>query len=75
MDERTLQRVNRRVYAKFPDLAGVQPKVQPVTLPDGEMRIVLIYRRTVRTADGRALPRLVRVIWQRGRILKMTTSR
>ena len=75
MDERTLQRVNRQVYAKFPDLAGVRPKVQPVTLPNGEERIVLVYRRTVRTADGRKLPRFVRVVLRKGRILKMTTSR
>ena len=75
MDERVLQRVNRRVYAEFPDLDGVRPKVQSVVLPDGEERVVLIYRRTVRTADGRPLPRVVRVVLHRNRILKITTSR
>ncbi len=71
-----LEAINRRVYQRFPEVAGSHPRIQRFTLDTGEERLILTYRRRVHTADGRILPRWVRVITTpKGRILKITTSR
>jgi len=70
MEKQALEKVNRRVFRKFPEMSGVKPSVRR----RGEV-IQLIYRTQTRTADGHLLPRRVRVVaTPEGKILKMTTS-
>ncbi len=65
-----LEKVNRRVYRRFPEVRGSKPRLRR----EGEY-IRLTYRGKGLTADGHVLPRQVRVlVTPGGRILKMTTS-
>ncbi len=68
----SLSSIYEQVYRRFPEIAGTQPRVQEQ--PDD--RLLLIFNGTARTADGRSIPRTVRVVVSAtGKILKMTTSR
>lgn len=73
MDAQILDKVSEQVYRKFPEVAGSKPKVQS----QGDTENVLItYHGTVTTADGKKMPRTVRVVASpSGKIIKMTTSR
>lgn len=72
MNPQVLLSVCKQVYRKFPEVAGVQPKVQP--RPEGSLQ--LVFSGTVKAADGHLIPRTVRVVINPdGKILRMTTSR
>lgn len=61
-----------QVYRQFPEVAGSQPRVQP---QPGD-RLLLVFRGNVKAADGRTIPRNVRVVVSPvGKIEKITTSR
>ncbi len=70
MEKQTLEKINHRVFRKFPEMRGIKPSVRR----RGEV-IQLIYRSQARTPDGHILNRWVRVlVTPEGKILKMTTS-
>ena len=81
MDEKIIQRINREVYAQFPEMAGHSPKVKPKNIPgaksiNGSQTYSLTYDSTARTAEGKRFLRRVNVVAdQKGKILKLTTSR
>jgi hypothetical protein len=71
MDQNLLTSICNQVYRKFPETSGVKPKV--TTRPEDQY--LLVFKTTATTADGRSLPRMVRVVADaRGKIIKMTTS-
>jgi hypothetical protein len=71
MERSSLVSICNQVYRKFPEMSGVQPKV--TTRPDNQF--LLVFKTSVAVADGRSLPRAVRVVASaEGKILKMTTS-
>ncbi len=71
MDRALLNSICSQVHRKFPETSGVQPKV--TERPDDHY--LLIFKASALTADGRSLPRTVRVVADaRGKIIKMTTS-
>jgi hypothetical protein len=71
MDRSLLNSICNQVYRKFPETSGAQPKV--TARPEDQF--LLIFKASVKTADGRSLPRTVRVVADaRGKIIKMTTS-
>ena len=72
MKEILIEKINRVVYSKFPELIGKKPKVnsQP-----GE-KYLLIYHGEVKMADGPMLNQSVRVICNsNGDVLKISSSR
>ncbi len=72
MDAKTLAAVCNKIYQRFPDLKGAQPKIQSY---DGQ-RSLLIFKGSGVTADGHAIQRTVRVVvGPDGKIGKVTTSR
>lgn len=72
MDEKTIEAVNKEIYAKFPYLATIAPEHKE--LPDGN--IALSYSATVKTDNGFSLPLKVKaIISQQGKILNITSSR
>ena len=80
MDAKTIKTISTQVYRKFPELAGVQPKVrqqQAKSAPiDADPTYVLTYNTKVEVRDGVSLTRLVRVVaTPQGSILKITTSK
>ena len=71
MDRSLLNSICNQVYRKFPETNGAQPKV--TSRPEDQF--LLVFKAAVTTADGRSLPRTVRVVADaRGKIIKMTTS-
>jgi hypothetical protein len=72
MDHSLLTSICNQVYRKFPETQGKAPKI--TTREDGS--VLLVFNARVTTADGKSLPRTVRVVAdEKGKIIKMTTSR
>ena len=72
MDQQTLDKVCDKVSKRFPETAKKKPKVKPY---EGELSL-LIFDFKAKTADGKTMPRTVRVVVNpSGKIIKMTTSR
>lgn len=72
MDQQTIDKVCEKVSKRFPETAKKKPKVKPY---EGDLSL-LIFDFKAKTADGKLLPRTVRVIANPGgKIIKITTSR
>ena len=72
MEAKLKNSVCASVYRQFPELRGVAPQVK--SLPADKYQ--LVFNGKVKTADGKTLPRTVRVVSDKnGKILKLTTSR
>ncbi len=68
-----LERINRQVYTKFPELDGVRPEQRQA--PSGP-NVILTYRRKCTTEDGFRIERVVRAtIAPDGQVVKMSSSR
>jgi len=71
MDQKTLDSICKQVYQKFPEAKGVKPKVKAYS----ENQSLLLFQTTSKTADGKSLPRTIRVVVdQNGKVTKMSTS-
>lgn len=79
MNAKLLKSISSQVYKRFPELAGVNPKVQPQSTPKSltaQTNYLITYSGMVKVADGKSFLRIVRVVASaQGKILKMTTSR
>lgn len=84
MDPSVLKAVVAQVYRRFPEFSGCQPKVRLQDAPQPKSIAIkptylLTFHSTARaqSATGsKALPRWVRVVVnEKGKILKVTTSR
>ncbi len=72
MDPKAKSTVCAAVYSQFPEVRGDTPQVK--NLPGDKYQ--LIFQGTVKTENGKSLPRTVRVVANDdGRILKLSTSR
>lgn len=80
-DKTMIQSVNREIYRRFPAVDGVKPKVQKrPKLPNKDAKLapafLLIYESTVKLPANKRLPMWIRAyVDERGKILKVTTSR
>jgi hypothetical protein len=84
MDDKTLKKVISEVHRRFPEFSDSSPKVRTrnATQPKSagaDQTYLLTFRTSskVKSASGKkSIPRSVRVVVsERGRILKITTSR
>jgi len=81
MDAKYLKAITNQIYHRFPEVAGIQPKVQlqpapKVKSPTYPTTYLLTYRGQAKTPDGKSILRIVRVVANaQGHILKITTSR
>jgi hypothetical protein len=72
MDQQALEKVCEKVNKRFPETMKKKPKVKPY---EGDL-FLLIFDFKAKTADGKSMPRTVRVIANpNGKVIKMTTSR
>jgi len=72
MDNKTVNKICKTIYRKYPMLNGKRPKV---TL-HGENRYLLIFSGTGQTPDGKKITNNVRVVADKsGRIIKTSMSR
>jgi hypothetical protein len=71
-NKQSLASICEQVYRRFPEISGVQPRVQE----QGVDQLLLVFHGSARTADGKSISRTVRVVVSpAGKIVKMTTSR
>jgi hypothetical protein len=81
MDKDTIQKVNKSVSRKFPEMSGKYPKVKRANQSGAKsgnngVTYELTYNTTAKTANGKNIPRWVRVVaTNSGKILKISTSR
>jgi hypothetical protein len=79
MDEKQLQAITSKVARKFPEVAGVRPQVKRQSSQNSKSSpatYLITYRGKSKTADGKSITRIVRVIAnESGTIIKMSTSR
>lgn len=86
LDTKIIKNVSEKVYKRFPEVSGANPSIRKQAAgknnPESEntghntANFLLIYRGSVEVGNGKKLERLVRVVVNnRGKILKMTTSR
>jgi hypothetical protein len=72
MESNILDRVSRQVFSQFPEVKGCTPKVRN----QAGGQYLLIYEGKGKTADGKMITRVVRVVVHAdGTIGKITTSR
>lgn len=79
MKSSAIQMVSKEVYRRFPDFAGVKPKVQAQESNAGafvEKTYLLTFHHNAHLDSNKVLPRWVRVVVdESGKILKISTSR
>jgi hypothetical protein len=72
MERQQIDNICRQVYARFPEVNGVKPSISEYS----GTSTLLIFSTKVKAADGKTMPRNVRVVvGPDGKIAKMTTSR
>jgi len=72
MDNKQIENINKQVIKKYPEVKGIQPTLTP---RPGD-QVLLVYKASAQTADGRLIDRVVRVVVDdAGKIIKMSTSK
>jgi hypothetical protein len=77
MDAKLVDKISKKVYAKFPEVKGKKPRIKTSkTVSADQGNIILTYNAVSKGIGGRSIPRHVRVVaTPGGRIIKMSTSR
>lgn len=81
MDNKTLASISKNVARSFPGVDWDQPRVQRNQVPQAKSgpaasTYLLIFRGTAHQANGKSMPRQVRVVAnEKGQIIRMSTSR
>ena len=72
MQKELIDEICKDIYRQFPEVDGKKPKVRA----QGSSHSLLIFHGAAETADGRRIPRTVRVVVDNnGSVTKVTTSR
>lgn len=81
MEPKLVKSISIQVYRRFPEVAEKKPKVRLQSTPKGkdqttQVTYLLTYQTKAEVQGGKTLNRYVRVVAdQKGKILKITTSR
>jgi len=85
MESKIVDKIANTVYGKFPEVAGVKPKVRKQPLPNSQkskssdpdkQNYLLTFNKKVKGPKGQTIPRYVRVVASlKGKIIKITTSK
>jgi hypothetical protein len=81
MDPEIVEEISEKIYRKFPEVAGIKPKVRKQPVPKNAPKpktptYLITFNRNMRGPGGKSIPRWVRVaVTPRGKIIKTTTSR
>ena len=72
MESDVIEKVCDQIYRNFPDFKGIKPKIKAYS----DNLHLFIFSGKAETADGKTLPRTIRVVVdENGKIVKITTSR
>jgi len=81
MHPEIVEEISEKIYRKFPEVAGIKPKVRKQPVPKDapkpkEPTYLITFNRNVKGPHGNIIPRWVRVaVTPQGKIIKTTTSR
>ncbi len=85
METKTLERLTQNIHRRFPEMAGVKPKVRKQPLPKSnkatndkgaEQNYLLTFNAAVQGPGGQKITRWVRVVaTPQGKIVKISTSK
>jgi hypothetical protein len=76
METKTIETICSQIYKRFPEVSGSKPRIQTQKTAETDANYLMIFRGSSKTQDGKTMPRTVRVVVsERGKILKVTTSR
>ena len=81
MDQKVLNRVNREVYKKFPELDEAKPRVARTPMAKSKsdrdsLGYTLTYRRSIKVSESISIPLVVRVVCtEDGHIQKLSSSK
>lgn len=84
METKTLEALTKNIHRRFPEVAGVKPKVRKQPLPKSspaakegtERNYLLTFNASVQGPGGQKIPRWVRVVaTPGGKIVKISTSK
>ena len=85
MEPETVDSISKSIHRRFPEVAGVKPKVRKQQIPEsqkhkfnnpGKRNYLLTYKKNIKGPKGQTIPRWVRVVANpNGRIIKITTSK
>jgi len=76
-----IKSVTNQIHKKYPEFAGVTPKIRRQPLPKGNQNsdqpfFIFTFNSSAHASDQTAIPRSIRVtVNERGKIMKVTTSR
>lgn len=84
MESKAVDSISKTIYRRFPEVAGVKPKVRKQPIPGSQTKssdekkhnYLLTYKNNVEGPGGRTITRIVRVVaTSSGKIIKTTTSK
>jgi hypothetical protein len=81
MDPEIVEEISEKIYRKFPEVAGIKPKVRKQPVPKDapkpkQSTYLITFSSNVKGPGGKTIPRWVRVaVTPNGKIIKTTTSR
>lgn len=81
MHPEIVEEISEKIYRKFPEVAGIKPKVRKQSVPKDAPRpkeptYLITFNRNVKGPHGNIIPRWIRVaVTPQGKIIKTTTSR
>ena len=63
MDQKLIEMISKKVYAKFPEVKGKKPSIKTSkTVSSDQGNFILTYNATGKDMLGRSIPRHVRVV-------------
>ena len=77
MDQKVVEKISKKVYAKFPEVKGKKPRIKTSkTVSSDQGNFILTYNAMAKGIRGKSIPRHIRVVaTANGKIIKMSTSR
>ena len=85
MEPKTIETLTKSIHRRFPEVAGIKPKVRKQPIPksgqaqsnkSGEQNYLLTFNTVVQGPGGQKIPRSIRVVaTPQGKIVKISTSK
>jgi hypothetical protein len=83
MEPKKIESITTDIHRRFPEVAGIKPKVRKQLvakseepIPPDKQNYLLTFNTNVKGPNGQVIPRWVRVVaTPKGKIVKITTSK
>ena len=84
MEPEIVEKLEKNIYRRFPEVKGIKPKIRKQPIPKSQegkiikskQNYLLTFKKELRGPLGKKIPRWVRVVvTPKGKIIKITTSK